>query len=34
MSRKDKERGRNSFHKKAHRFGPDLFDLKSQKLKE
>ena len=29
----DKERGRNSFHKKAHRFGPDLFDLKSQKLK-
>jgi len=28
-----RERGCNNFHKKAHRFGPDLFDLKSQKLK-
>jgi len=24
---KNKERGCNNFHKKAHRFGPDLFNL-------
>ena len=28
------ERGRNNFPKQAHRFGSDLFDLESQKLKE
>jgi peptide deformylase len=29
-----KERGRNNFPKQAHRFGSNLFDLKSQKLME